>query len=216
MTFDPVSQLLSAIDGHGPQTYVWAFVAGAASSLGPCVLPRCLAAAGMSNGSFRALMVRFAMLQSGLTTGYCMLGLGSAVVVGVVRHSAVFYAVLAIVLCISGAYVLLRERAHCGHAQTYRELSSGAAFVSGASFAFVISPCCTPIVIALASLSATPGYAASLMAAFAAGHGVPMLAAMMGAQTLRSRVHTDGVLRASSSISGTLLVALGAYYAVLA
>jgi hypothetical protein len=43
-----------------------------------------------------------------------------------------------------------------------------------------------------------------------------MLVTMLGAQSANRRLRTGTLLRASASFSGTLLLALGAYYAVLA
>lgn len=215
MTFDPVSPLLSALSLHKPQAFALAFGAGAVSSIGPCALPRCIAAAGMTAPTFRALASKFVVLQAGLVAGYCIVGLGSAVLAAIVRHSMAFYVVLAGLLCVAGISMLLRDRVQCGHSAERAGARSGT-FLMGASFAFVVSPCCTPVVLAVGTLSATPLYAAVLMAAFAAGHGVPMLAAMLGSQAVRQRLRSGIVERIAASFSGTLLLALGAYYAVLA
>ena len=215
MTIDPVSPLLSGIASNKPQTYALAFAAGAVSSLGPCALPRCLAAAGMAQDSLRTSAARFVLLQAGLTAGYCCLGLGSSFVAALVRHSSLFYLVLAGFLCISGIRALVGNAPRCEHTGT-RSLSAGGIFLMGASFAFIVSPCCTPIVLAVGTLSASPVYAAGIMAAFAAGHGITMLAALAGIQTMKRRLFGGSLISAAPAFSGTLLLALGAYYAVLA
>lgn len=215
MTLDTAAPLLSALTLHRPQAYILAFAAGAVSSLGPCALPRCIAAAGLASRSFRESVVRFAVLQSGLTAGYCILGLGSSVLAALVRHSIAFYVALAALLFFSGLRLLMREHTSCSGSSTPRR-APGGTFLLGTSFAFVVSPCCTPIVLAVGTLSPAPAYAASIMAVFAAGHGVTMLAAVTGAQALQQRLRAAVLERASGLFSGTLLIALSAYYAVLA
>ena len=89
----------------------------------------------------------------------------------------------------------------------------------GASSAFVVSPCCTPIVAGIAGLTTASGHSAAgamLLAAFACGHALPIVSAgALGTRVTRA-VRTLAASQASAVVAGTLMLALAAYYGVLA
>ena len=112
-----------------------------------------------------------------------------------------------------------RARDHAHAVDGRGSTTLGGAFLLGASSVLVVSPCCTPVVAAIAALTLATGRAldgVSLLAVFALGHVVPV--ALAGALGNRFA----GVLRrvtasqAPAIVSGALMLALGAYYGVLA
>jgi cytochrome c-type biogenesis protein len=87
------------------------------------------------------------------------------------------------------------------------------------SFAFVTSPCCTPIVVVLGSLAATassPLFGAGLIAAYAAGHALPLAAAGFGWERIAARLDVRRLQAALQTVGGALMLALAGYYGVLA
>ena len=93
------------------------------------------------------------------------------------------------------------------------------AFALGAGSALVISPCCTPLIVGFAGLGAferDPLLAAAYLGAFALGHAAPLaLTGLLGA-TFARRVRGIAASAAPAIVSGTLMIALGCYYGLLA
>jgi thiol:disulfide interchange protein DsbD len=129
------------------------------------------------------------------------------------------------VLAVAGVVTLLRG-AHASHAHenvTERQIgtqaSLGGTFLLGASSAFVVSPCCTPVVAGIAGLTTASGHTGegvALLAAFACGHALPVVSAgALGTRVARC-LRNVAASHASAVVAGTLMLALAAYYGVLA
>lgn len=198
-----------------------AFAAGAATCVGPCVAPRFIAVVALTgDASGRARLSRLAGFVGGLVMSTVATALSVSLLLRVARHSSLIYALLA---CGLGAYGLrtlfVGHNATCAHARSPRDVSLGASFALGASFGVVLSPCCTPLTIALASLMAghlDPAFSVLVVASFAFGHALPLLAIAFGSQKLQHLVSGPTLSEHIGTIGGTLMIALGAYYAVLA
>ncbi|MEA2721266.1 MAG: Cytochrome biosis protein transrane region, partial [Candidatus Eremiobacteraeota bacterium] len=98
-------------------------------------------------------------------------------------------------------------------------VSAGGVFLLGASSALVVSPCCTPVVAGIAGLTLASGHSAagiSLLAVFACGHVLPVLAAGALGTRLSAALRHAAALQAPSIVAGSLMLALAAYYGTLA
>jgi thiol:disulfide interchange protein DsbD len=192
-----------------------AAVAGVASSIGPCVAPRYLALASFTGGRrpWRPV-IGFTL---GIVVATLALGAGAGVVMALVAHVATIDAMVACALIVFGIATLAREPHACAvHAHDAR--TSGA-FALGAASAFVVSPCCTPLIVAFASLGTfgrDPAFAVASLGAFALGHAAPLLLAGVAGSFVATPLRALSATAAPAVVSGSLTLALGAYYAVLA
>jgi cytochrome c-type biogenesis protein len=98
----------------------------------------------------------------------------------VVDVSTFVYGALAVALAIGALWTVLRATPQaCAHDHTGPPASYGAIFVLGASTSLVFSPCCTPLMVSVASVAlalSRPMQGAAILAAFGLGHALPLLA----------------------------------------
>lgn len=155
---------------------------------------------------------------AGLAAAYACFGVFASLLGTLAALTHWIYAAVALGLGVTGVLSLTRpSRAHQCAGATPRSL--GAVFLLGGSFAFVISPCCTPILIAVLSYCAqtqNTGYAAALLCVFAMGHSVPLLPACMGWGWVARMTSRFALTAATEVVAGTLLLSLAAYYLCLA
>lgn len=92
------------------------------------------------------------------------------------------------------------------------------AFLLGGLFGVVSSPCATPILVVVlayvASSDASPAYGALLLAAYALGHSLLILAAGASAGLARSMVRSERLAnagRALRAVAGVLIAAVGVF-----
>lgn len=217
---DPIALSVDAISrGDATRLPLVAF-AGVATSFGPCVAPRYIAIAALLNDRRRTLTI--AAFVCGMLTAYAALGFGAGLLGQVTGHASALYAVLALALVAGGLVTLLRSP-NCGH--THHPAPNAAphrlsgVFSLGAASAFVISPCCTPVVAAVIGMTAgdaDPQSRALLLGAFALGHAAPLfLVGSLGAICARP-LRTWNASPAPAIVSGALMLALGGYYGMLA
>jgi cytochrome c-type biogenesis protein len=217
---DPILAGTQAVAQRTVLAPLLVFAAGTFSSFGPCVAPRFIALAACTAQARRPRSVLLAFV-AGLVSAYAAFGLGSSLLAGARASASAIYAAVALGLFAGGLWTLVRA----GHPHAPRgaerdgERSLGAIVVLGASFAFVISPCCTPLVaviLAYTSMVGSAWYGAGLLALFALGHALPLV--LYGALGARAA----GVLRraalgqAVAVTNGALMLALAAYYGLLA
>lgn len=220
--FDPVNGALRAASVHSMWAFPIVFAAGAFSSVGPCVAPRFIAAAGLVAGRGRRESINLlSAFVSGLITAYGCFGAAASFIGKASELSTLIYEVLAAALACAGAATLWGgSEGHCSVPCTVRRnTGAGASFLIGASFAFVVSPCCTPLMVAILAFTSASGdvaYGSGLLAIFALGHALPLLGAGLGAQKLGALLITPRLKDAASTAAATLMLSLAAYYAVLA
>jgi cytochrome c-type biogenesis protein len=204
---------------------ILAFGAGALSSLGPCVAPRLLAVASCVGAKpARQARIVVAAFLAGLIAAYASFGLIGSLLGRLVDISRWTYDALALGLLVGGILTLIQAEpdthdACRTHATSAHPPSLGGVFLLGASFAFVIAPCCTPLVatiVAYASDVGDPFYGASMLALFALGHGLPLAIAGLCAGTCIERLRTTMLHQATAIASGTIMLALSAFYWCLA
>ena len=221
---DAVTAGLQAVATRSPLAYPLVFAAGAATSIGPCAAPRYVALAALVNASRRPSRI-IAAFVAGLIGTYVVLGVAAGALGTLWSTSRFVYAALAVVLAVAGITTLLygggaahvHQRVHARH--TGAQVSLGGTFLLGASSALVVSPCCTPIVAAIAGLTTASGHTpqgVALLAAFACGHALPIVFAGALGTRLASSLRQLATSHASATVAGTLMLALAAYYGVLA
>ena len=197
-----------------------AFAAGIATSFGPCVAGRFLAlcaVVGVPGSAQR--WVRVAAFIAGVVGACTAVAFSVSLVSRSARYTADVYIAFAALFAFGGVRILLARERACGHAALRRGTSVGASFLAGASFAFVLSPCCAPVVSSLALFAAaagSPAFTLAVVAAFCAGHATPLAAAGFGTKLLGERLERGGLSNAAAVVSGALMLAMSGYYAVLA
>ncbi len=194
-----------------------AFGAGIATSFGPCIAPRYLALAALI-GSRRPLLpiVTFA---AGVVLGTIVLGGGAAAIALVVAHTSAIDAIVSVALIVGGSATLLREPDTCRHDTHHAHTHISGAFALGMASTLVISPCCGPLVAAVAAAGAADGdprTTAATLAAFALGHVAPIVPIGLLGTAFARPLARLGATAAPAVVSGTLTIALGCYYGVLA
>ena len=197
-----------------------AFAAGAATAIGPCVAPRFIAAISLTaDASGRKKSIRIASFATGLIVVSVAVTISASTLLQLTRNSALIYGALALGLGVS-AWRTLRAPAACnGHRAAPGPRSVGGAFLLGASFGTIVSPCCTPVFVALAAATMSLNnfaYRTMLLFAFAVGHAAPVAAIALGGERIGTVFQVDALKVPLQVISGALLLALAAYYAVLA
>ena len=219
--FDPFSVALRATATRSEYAYPLVFAAGAATSLGPCVAPRLIAVAGVvSRATRRGAMMLTGAFIGGLIATCASFGAVASLLARATHFSTVVYLLVAAVLGVGGLITLWRDASGCEHAhQAVLLRSAGAVFLLGSSFALVISPCCTPLVVGIVAYSSSGGdplYASALLSCFALGHSLPVLLAGAGANGVVTMLRRFAVQEAAGTVSAALMLGLAAYYAVLA
>jgi cytochrome c-type biogenesis protein len=224
MTADPLATGLGAAATGSPAAFGWVFVAGVITSIGPCVAPRFIAVAALANGARRPWPALAAYI-SGIIAAYVALGFAAGAVGLLFAWSAHIDALLAVALGAGGLVTIARATParscadHRADRKTAAPAGIGAAFLLGIASTAVISPCCTPLVAAIASLASTtrhPLASAALLAVFALGHAAALIAAAATGSLalLPLRRFVSG--QAPAIVAGGLMLCLGAFYGVLA
>ena len=212
--------------------FVASFGAGLVSFLSPCILPLVpsylcfLAGASLSDltavkpaGLTGRVLARALAFVLGFTCVFVALG-ASASTIGrlVSEHLTLLSRVAGIVIIVLGLHMaglfrismLMRE---ARFQSTGRPAGAAGAFVVGLAFGFGWTPCVGPIlasILLLAGSDTTVGRGAALLAAYAAGIGVPFIAAALFTRTFlalaaRFRAHLSVVEKAM----GLVLVGTG-------
>jgi cytochrome c-type biogenesis protein len=155
----------------------------------------------------------------GLACAFAVFGAAGAMLMSAVKLSTGVYVLLAAALATGGVATLLKADACSGHRSRNDTGALSAGFLMGASSAFVVSPCCTPVLLAIAAYSAASGSSLSgamLCAVYAAGHGLPLIFAALGAGSIGALLERFTVQRAAATVSGGIMLALAGYYGVIA
>jgi cytochrome c-type biogenesis protein len=221
---DVVSEGLRAVATRSPLAAPLVFAAGVATSAGPCVAPRYVAVTALAQSARRPWSV-IVTFVSGIAAAYVVLGLVTGAVGALWMRSAPLYGLLGAALAAGGLVTLLRAdgspcREHA-HARVVRGRgrSAGGVFLLGATSALVVSPCCTPVVAAIAGITTTgtrPLEGVMLLLAFALGHALPLAGAGVLGRRIGDFFSRIAASQAPAIVSGSLMLALGAYYGALA
>jgi cytochrome c biogenesis protein CcdA/thiol-disulfide isomerase/thioredoxin len=177
----------------------FAVLAGAGTALSPCVLPvlPALLSAGGVGGRRRPLGI---VLGLSITFTVTIVGVAK-VVDGVGLGSDPLRIVAIVVLFVFGAALLLsdvsdRIEAPLSRLARFGPRSRGDGFLSGllvgGALGFVYTPCASPILAAVISVSAASGKTVVIALAYALGSAVVLLALTLGGRRLFDRVRKAG------------------------
>lgn len=224
---DLLGESLRAVGSRSALAYPLVFGAGIVTSVGPCAAPRYVAVAALAHAA-RAPWKIVLAFAAGLVGAYVGLGAAAGAVGALWSASRAVYGALAFALLAGGIVTLLRaalggDAVGCSGDGAQRgsqgTVSAGGALLLGASSVLVVSPCCTPIVAGIAGLTIATSRTldgVTLLAAFACGHVVPVaLAGALGGRFAVS-VRRLAASQAPTIVSGSLMLALAAYYGALA
>jgi cytochrome c biogenesis protein CcdA/thiol-disulfide isomerase/thioredoxin len=178
---------------------LFAVLAGAGTALSPCVLPvlPALLSAGGVGGRRRPLGI---VLGLSITFTVTIVGLAS-VVDGVGLGSDPLRYVAIVVLLAFGAVLFVPEltarlEAPLSRLARFGPRTRGDGFVSGlfvgGALGFVYTPCASPILAAVISVSAASGRTITLALAYAAGSAVVLFALCLGGRRIFDRVRSAG------------------------
>jgi len=216
---DVVAAALRAAPAGDALAYPLAFAAGVVTSVGPCVAPRYVALAALTQTAVRPWRIAGAYL-AGLVAAMVAIGLAVDALSALRVASTQVNLALAVILAVTGVVTLARGgRALHAHAGRRAPLGVGGVALLGTSGALVVSPCCTPILAAIAGLTVTAGRLGSgtaLLAAYALGHALPLLLTTAAGRPLAAGFARLAGSDAPATVSGTLMLALGSYYGLLA
>ncbi|MFN2461194.1 MAG: cytochrome c biogenesis protein CcdA [Candidatus Velthaea sp.] len=223
---DPLNLVNAAIDSDGPQTALLMFGAGAATSAGPCVAARYVLLSALTNASARRERTTGAFI-GGLVAAYVALASGAGALTRFSAGTGALNLALALLLSCAGVYAIVAGAAHSAHVEDRCRRKSygracdsvGAAFVLGAASSITISPCCAPVIAAVIAVAASAGralHAAWLLGWFAAGHALILVCCGGFTSVFARRIASFCGPQAPAMVGGTLMLALGAYNAVLA
>lgn len=219
---DPIAGLLRALAVQSPTAPALAFVVGVVTSAGPCVAPKIASVVGMSaDATGRRRLAVGIFFACGLACAYALITVSASAFLRINAESRWIYLLLSGILVWQGIRAIVRTGIH----DCSPPLRSGGsirpslcrALIAGASYAFVLSPCCTPFIASVAGIATSlrPLYAAAIAAAYGFGHAAPVLAGSLLAshawESLAGRMR--GPL---AVIGGGTMLALGGYYAILA
>ncbi|HEV2922886.1 MAG TPA: cytochrome c biogenesis protein CcdA [Solirubrobacteraceae bacterium] len=178
---------------------IFALLAGAGTALSPCVLPvlPALLSAGGAGGRRRPLGI---VLGLSVTFTVTIVGLAK-VVDGVGLGSDPLRDLAIVVLLVFGLALLMprlteRIEAPLSRLARFGPRSSGDGFASGllvgGALGFVYTPCASPILAAVISVSAASGKTVAIALAYAAGSAVVLLLIVLGGRRLFERVRRAG------------------------
>ncbi|MEA2201708.1 MAG: hypothetical protein QOI89_2304 [Solirubrobacteraceae bacterium] len=191
----------------------FAVLAGAGTALSPCVLPvlPALLSAGSVGGRRRPLGI---VLGLSVTFTVTIVGVAN-LVDGVGLGSDPLRDVAIAVLLIFGVVLLLpgiaaRLEAPLSRLARFGPRSAGDGFASGllvgGALGFVYTPCASPILAAVISVSAATGRTVLIALAYAAGSALVLLLLTLGGRRLFDRVRRAGRGPALQRALGTVMV----------
>jgi cytochrome c biogenesis protein CcdA/thiol-disulfide isomerase/thioredoxin len=177
----------------------FAFLAGAGTALSPCVLPvlPALLSAGSAGGRRRPLGV---VLGLSITFTVTIVGVAS-LVDGVGLGSDPLRILAVVVLLVFGLVLLMpsvsaRVEAPLSRLAQFGPKTSGQGFWSGllvgGALGFVYTPCASPILAAVISVSAASGRTVVLAIAYAGGSALVLLLLALGGRSVFARVRRAG------------------------
>lgn len=197
---------------------VSAFLAGLATSVGPCMAPRYLALAALvANTEARRRWAHVACFIAGLLLCYALLAVTATLIGTLAAFSQFVYVGLSLCFLSFGLRAIAIS-GRCAH-RHLGDTSPAAALMSGGALGLVFSPCCSPIVGIVASTAAatnSPDVALVSVFGFALGHVAPLATIGLGTklgERIRFGADFEGAL---GTIGGGLSVALACYYGILA
>ena len=207
-----------------------AFGGGLLAGFGPCVLPMMPAVFGYVTGSaaagdaegqqpgYRRGLVLSGVFVLGMSAVFTLIGaaaglLGHALLIAGWASYVVAFVCLVLGLHLLGLVRLPLDRFSIQAGRPRRAGIPGA-FVLGALFALVASPCSTPVLAVIATMAASEGDAAGgavLLFLYGLGKGVPLLLIGLAAGSLHTMRSFSRLTPAFTKFGGVALVGVAAY-----
>ena len=224
--FEEIPDLLAA---YPLIAFGMVFAAGVVSSASPCALATVPLVVGYVGGHAgdskpRAFFYSLAFVL-GLAITFTALGAAAALLGQLLGNiGGPWFIVLGLLAAAMGLHLLgwLPLRMPGGLNWQPKVAGPVGAFLLGAVFGIVSSPCATPVLVALLGLVATQGevaYGVSLLFVYALGHCVLMLAAGSFTGLVSAWAQSRGMMAFSARLKqglGLLLIAAGGYLVWLA
>jgi cytochrome c biogenesis protein CcdA/thiol-disulfide isomerase/thioredoxin len=191
----------------------FALLAGAGTALSPCVLPvlPALLSAGGVGGRRRPVGIVL-----GLSITFTVTIVGVAKVVGGVGLGSDPLRDVAIVVLLAFGLTLLlpsvaaRLEAPLSRLARFGPRSTGDGFASGllvgGALGFVYTPCASPVLAAVISVSAASGRTVTIAIAYAAGSAIVLLGLSLGGRRLFDRIRKAGRGPALQRALGTIMI----------
>ena len=206
-------ELSAEIINNPLYAYIAAFIAGLATSLGPCTFARAGALLGYT-GSAKGVTKVWGfflafMFLVGLVISYTILGTVGFVAVNAVEiGNALYY--------FAGAVVIIMGLHFTGIVQIrLRKFSGPAATVSmGLVFGLMLCPCCIPGLLTIFTFTFAQGklaYGISLVFAYTIGHGIPLLLVGMFAGAIRTFKKLQVYSEYINLGLGTIMIVVGVF-----
>jgi cytochrome c biogenesis protein CcdA len=192
-----------------------AFVYGALSSVGPCAGPRLLALTALDASRASRWAAGLAWV-AGSAVSYALVGAVGSAAASVISSPLLYWLLAAACACgAAAAFAGDRERECC---ERRASATASTAFVAGFAGTIAGAGCCGPIALVFVQAASAKGapFGAAMLALFALGQGLPTLAVAAGCSKLRHLAASRDARSAIQTVSGGLLLALGAYYGMLA
>lgn len=208
----------SALVARNPAVVLLVFLVGVISSAGPCAAPRVLAFGALTMRAAHPIRTALTFMSGTLGT-YAFLGAVGGAIESLIGISTWIYATVAAVGIVGGLW-MLADAKWCDHAAAEKAPANdalGVAFLTGAGFALMVSPCCTPTIGLVLAYSGTTGplVAAALLVAFGLGHLTPVFGVLLWGRGWVARLATSRWSQFASTVGGILMIVVGAYYAAL-
>jgi thiol:disulfide interchange protein DsbD len=215
---DATNAGIRVVQGHDPAALPLLAVAGLVTSIGPCVAPRYVAMSSLWAADSRRGS-RTGAFVAGLLVAYGTLAGGVGVLGFAWANTPTINMLFSAALGATGAWIILREPGPCSCSSRKRTRAGlGGAFALGFGSAFVISPCCTPIIVVIGTIIGTPdgvGFGILCVVVFGLSHAAPLVLSAAVGRFLPRCFRAPSIASSMPLVSGTLLLALSAYYGFL-
>jgi cytochrome c biogenesis protein CcdA len=197
------------------------FTGGLVSGLSPCTLPTVVFVVGYVGGYShisrrRGFIISLAFIL-GLSLTLALMGAMAALIGALFLQSKVFWYVISGILIIMGANLLgLVSLPGMGTMlRSPRNKGLIGAFLMGIPFAFVASPCTTPVttgVLAYAAIKGSPVYGFLLLFLYSVGRSIPLLLAGTFTGLVKNIQAVGNWNEALQKVSGIVLIVLGLWF----
>ena len=198
------------------------FTGGLVSGLSPCTLPTVVFVVGYVGGYShksrkRGFIISLAFVL-GLSLTLALLGAMAALIGALFLQSKAFWFVVSGILIIMGANLLGLVSLPGMAGTTLKPAGSKGflgAFVMGIPFAFVASPCTTPVtasVLAYAAIKGSPVYGFLLLFLYSIGRSIPLLLAGTFTGLVKNIQVLGNWSEVLQKISGIVLIVLGLWF----
>lgn len=194
-----------------------AALAGAISSAGPCIVPRCIVLGAISSKYSRGTAIaNGASFFGGTVLAHGSFAIFATMVAKLLSGSRWSYGALAAGLAAAGLRVLWDTGS--SFTRTGKPPTCGTSALLGMALSLVPSACCAPVILCLLSLTSAGGnmlFSFAVLACFAIGHCVALSVVTLSGRRLETTLQRLGGGRTAAVIAGSIMLGMSGYYAIL-